>query len=171
MRIARGRHASPDEGACVLELVSMLAGERFSDRPRCVDPVLAAFLRSFNDRLGYAERQRLVAYAPRLVGTRAGRARRRERLAMCLAFTGLRSHLHARARISLLVGLRWGLRLRQGAGEYAARSAIAEDRVDAGFALLERLIGSEAAPLAGTVVLGPQLRVAGARAQLELDPH
>jgi hypothetical protein len=144
----------------------MLAGEEFSDHPRCVDPVLAAYLRAFNDRLDHADRQRLYPYASRAVGTRAGRARRRERLDACLAFTGLRSHLLARIRIGLAVGLRWGLHLRQGAGEYAARCAIAEERVDAGFALIDQLIGdggpapmaaprgSEAAPLARPVVVG-----------------
>ena len=71
MRLAKGRHRSPDEGACVMELASMLAGERFTDKPRCVDPVLAAFLRAFNDRLDHFDRQRLLPYASRAVGTRA----------------------------------------------------------------------------------------------------
>jgi hypothetical protein len=127
-----------------LELASMLAGERFTDKPRCVDPVLAAYLRAFNDRLGHADRQRLFPYAARAVGTRQGRRARRRRLDMCLAFAGLDSHVVARARIGLLIGLRWGLRLERGAAEYAARRAIADDRVDAGFALIDHLIGGDA---------------------------
>jgi hypothetical protein len=127
-----------------MELASMLADERFSDKPRCVDPVLAAYLRAFNDRLGHADRQRLVPYAARAVGTRGGRARRRRRLDMALAFSGLDSHLAARARIGLVIGLRWGLRLEHGAAEYAARCAIADDRVEAGFALIDHLIGGDA---------------------------
>ena len=150
----------------------MLAGERFSDQPRCVDPVLAAYMRAFNDRLGHRDRQRLVPYAARAVGTRAGRRRRRERMRLCLAFSGMRSTLLARVRIGLLLGLRWSLHLQAGAAEYAARQAIADDRVEAGFRLLEELIGgSEPAPLAGPVVLGPELRVPGAGPELELQPH
>ena len=51
VRLARGRHQSPDQGACVMELASMLAGERFSDQPRTVCPVIAGFLRAYNDIL------------------------------------------------------------------------------------------------------------------------
>ena len=156
----------------MMELASMLAGERFSDRPRCVDPVLAAYLRAFNDRLDHVDRQRLLPYASRAVGTRAGRGRRRERLELCLEFSGLRSHLLARLRFGFLLGARWALRLECGAAEHAARTAIAEDRVEAGFALLDSLIGgSEPAPLPGPVVRGPELRIPSARPQLELDPH
>ena len=150
----------------------MLAGERFSDRPRCVDPVIAAYLRSFNDRLGHRDRQRLVPYAARVVGTRAGLRRRRERMRLCLQFAGMRSHAVARARLGLLLGVRWAFHLESGAAEYAARAAIADDRVDAGFALLDALIGgSEPAPLAGPVMLGPELGVPGPGPELELQPH
>ena len=150
----------------------MLAGERFSDRPRCVDPVLAAYMRAFNDRLDHRDRQRLLPYAARAVGTRAGLRRRRERARLCLAFAHLRSPLLARAWIGLRIGLRWGLRLQVGAAEHAARVAIAEDRVEAGFRLLDELIGgSEPSSFASPVVLGPELRVPGAGSQLELEPH
>ncbi len=150
----------------------MLAGERFSDSPRCVDPIIAAFLRSFNDRLSHRDRQRLVPSAARGVGTRAGRRRRRERLELCLAFAGLRSHQLARLRFGVVLGVPWTLRLCEGAGEYAARVAIADNSVEAGFRLLDELIGgSEPAPLAGTVVLSPELGVPGPGAELELQPH
>jgi hypothetical protein len=49
----------------------MLAGERYSDRPRCACPALVAFLRGYNDGLDDAHRQDLIALAPELVGTRA----------------------------------------------------------------------------------------------------
>ena len=155
-----------------MELASMLAGEPFSDSPRCADPVLAAFLRAFNDRLSHRDRQRLVPYAARVVGTRGGRRRRRERLRLCLAFAGLRSHASARLRFAVLLGVRWVFRLERGAGEYAARLAIAQGRVEEGFRLLDDLVGgSEPAAFPGPVVLGPELRVARAGAQLELDPR
>ena len=43
----------------MVELASLIAQEEFSDRPRCVCPVIGAFLRGWNDRAPYAERQRL----------------------------------------------------------------------------------------------------------------
>jgi hypothetical protein len=46
VRLSAGRHRSPDDGACVMELASMLAGEPFSDRPATVCPVIAGFLGS-----------------------------------------------------------------------------------------------------------------------------
>lgn len=73
-RLARGAHRSPQEGACVMELASMLAGEPFSDRPVSVCSTIAAFLRSYNDVLDDRRRQDLYAYAAKVVGTRASRA-------------------------------------------------------------------------------------------------
>jgi hypothetical protein len=69
VRLARGVHASPAEGACVMELASMLAGESFSDRPRAVCPVIAGFLRSYNDRLPPAELDELYRIAALVVGS------------------------------------------------------------------------------------------------------
>jgi hypothetical protein len=70
IKLAKGKHSSPEDGACVLELASMLAGEPFSDHPASVCPVLASFLRAYNDSIGDARRQDLYDYASRLVGTR-----------------------------------------------------------------------------------------------------
>lgn len=70
LRLSRGRHVRPEDGTCVAELVSMLAGERYSDRPRCACPALTAFLRGYNDGLDDDKRQDLFALASELVGTR-----------------------------------------------------------------------------------------------------
>src|SRR5437764_4983871 len=70
IRLGRGKHASPDEGACVMELASMLAGEPFSDHPESVCPVISTFLRSYNDAVDDRRRQDLYAYAARAVGSR-----------------------------------------------------------------------------------------------------
>ena len=37
----RGGHRSPDQGACLMEYVSVLAGRRFSAKPDCTDRTLA----------------------------------------------------------------------------------------------------------------------------------
>jgi len=71
IRLGRGKHASPAEGACVMELASMLAGEPFSDRPASVSPAIAAFMRAYNDAVDDRRRQQLYGCAARLVGTRS----------------------------------------------------------------------------------------------------
>ena len=68
----KGLHNDPSEGHCLLEVVSMFAGEPFSDSPDCVCPVLAEFGRSWNDGLtDNAAREQLRQYIPRLVGTKS----------------------------------------------------------------------------------------------------
>ena len=61
--LSPGRHRRPRRGACLMEYTSVLAGERFSDSPKCTDPVLAAVARSVNDYTGDAARQRLAPLA------------------------------------------------------------------------------------------------------------
>ncbi|WP_336033645.1 hypothetical protein [Geodermatophilus sp. FMUSA9-8] len=84
--LGRGRHRTPARGACFLEYTALLAGEAFTDAPRCVDAELAVVLRHANDVLSDADRPRLlpllgraiglVAHGP-ATGPAAGRLRRR----------------------------------------------------------------------------------------------
>lgn len=69
--LSKGAHTSPTEGACVMELVSYLAGEEWSDSPACTHPVLAMMARRVNDRLPDSERHVLVPLIGRLFGTAA----------------------------------------------------------------------------------------------------
>jgi hypothetical protein len=69
-----------------MELASMLAHEPFSDRPETASPVIAAFLRTYNDRLDDELRQDLYPLAARIVGTAGGRRLEDERASRCLAF-------------------------------------------------------------------------------------
>ena len=84
VRLSQGKHRDPDHGACVMELASMLAGEPFSDRPRCVDPVIAGFLRTYNDGIDEARRQDLYPLASAVVGTRTVTSVQAERARLCL---------------------------------------------------------------------------------------
>jgi hypothetical protein len=68
--LGKGKHDSPEDGACAMELASMLAGEPFSDHPRSVCPVIGSFLRGYNDRVDDERRQDLFAYAAKVVGSR-----------------------------------------------------------------------------------------------------
>ncbi|MCA1680830.1 MAG: hypothetical protein LC777_18725 [Actinobacteria bacterium] len=78
-----GKHRSVEEGACVMELASMLGGEPFSDEPSSVCPVIRDFLRSYNDRVDDEGRQALYACAAAIVGSRSTPCVERERLRRC----------------------------------------------------------------------------------------
>jgi hypothetical protein len=69
IRLAKGKHQSAEQGACVMELASMLAGEPFTDHPHSVSAPIASFLRRYNDLLDDRRRQALYPYASRVVGT------------------------------------------------------------------------------------------------------
>jgi hypothetical protein len=86
VRLARGKHISPKNGACVMELASMIAGEPFSDRPRSGSPMIAAFLRAYNDAIDDERRQDLYDYAARVIGTRDSLAIERRRMERCMAW-------------------------------------------------------------------------------------
>lgn len=86
VRLARGRHRSPADGVCAMELASMLAGERFSDRPRSVSRVVGAFVRTYNDLVDDERRQDLYAYAAEVVGTAGDREVEQQRAELCRAF-------------------------------------------------------------------------------------
>jgi hypothetical protein len=69
IKLSRGRHSSPEHGACVMELASMLAGESFTDHPRSVSRPIASFLRGYNDLVDDRRRADLYRYAAQTVGT------------------------------------------------------------------------------------------------------
>ncbi|HEU4916233.1 MAG TPA: hypothetical protein VFV13_06685 [Acidimicrobiia bacterium] len=66
--LSKGKHRSPRKGACFMEYASFLAGERWSDHPRCTHPLLAGVARAINDHLSDAGRSRLVPLIPTVVG-------------------------------------------------------------------------------------------------------
>ncbi len=74
--LARGAHGdskSPGEW-CVMEAAAYFAHEPWSDHPKCVSPVIGAFLRRWNDDLDDEGRQKLVPYIAKVVGTNTGQA-------------------------------------------------------------------------------------------------
>src|ERR1700758_3811309 len=70
VRLGPGRHPRPGNVVCVMELSSMLAGERFGDRPVSVCPVIGAILRVYNDNIDDRRRQDLYRFAADAVDTR-----------------------------------------------------------------------------------------------------
>ena len=71
--LASGSHKSYEDGMCILEAASYVAGEPWSDTPQCACPVIGVLLRSWNDGLpDDATRDRLLkALIPQIVGTRS----------------------------------------------------------------------------------------------------
>lgn len=151
LRLEPGSHASPEQGVCIVELASIVAKEKFSDEPDCVCDVIGAFLRSWNDRASYVDRQRLRPYAARIVGTRSGRAITHRRRDICLVWSDLAGldggplsrslgRLRARIRVGWQLGIGSALRLNRGAGEYAALVCFSRHGSEASFRLLDRLL-------------------------------
>jgi hypothetical protein len=70
-----GKHATPDDGMCVMEAAALYASEDFTDAPECVSPVIRAFCVSWNDAIPDAEtRTRLLRpFIPKVIGTNTGR--------------------------------------------------------------------------------------------------
>jgi hypothetical protein len=66
--LSRGKHRNPRRGACFMELVSYLAGERWSDHPACTHPLLAAAARDVNDYTSDGGRARLARLIPSVIG-------------------------------------------------------------------------------------------------------
>jgi hypothetical protein len=64
-----GVHETATEGACLLEFVSILAGESFSDHPSCAHPVLAAIARAVGEQISDVRRPGLARFAPDIIGT------------------------------------------------------------------------------------------------------
>jgi hypothetical protein len=69
--LARGNHEADSAKMCAMEAVAYIAGEPWSDAPACASPVIAAFVRRWNDTLPDADRTRLLLpLVPEIVGTR-----------------------------------------------------------------------------------------------------
>ncbi|CAN5212814.1 hypothetical protein BH24ACT12_BH24ACT12_26930 [soil metagenome] len=66
--LSRGRHRNARKGACFMEMASYLAGERWSDHPRCTHPLLAQVARAVNDHTSDAQRSALAPLIPSVIG-------------------------------------------------------------------------------------------------------
>jgi hypothetical protein len=146
IRLAKGKHQSAEQGACVMELASMLAGEPFTDHPRSVSAPIASFLRRYNDMLDERRRQDLYPYASKVVGTASSPRVELARVQRLMAWAD-----------EMWASRRWPLRcrltaLRRGkarashpelAGSYAVRALprMSDRTHTAALALIDQLIG------------------------------
>ena len=83
--VAKGAHSTREDGMCSMEMTAYLAGEKHSDSPQCVSPVLTSFCIRLNDRLDDTDRQKLRPYLARTIGTR-GDGKDDERIQLCREF-------------------------------------------------------------------------------------
>jgi hypothetical protein len=87
--LSRGKHRSPRKGACFMEMAAYLAGERWSDHPRCTHPLLAFVARLVNDLTSDRDRQRLVELIPSVIGLTTTDPRADAHIALRCATTAL----------------------------------------------------------------------------------
>src|SRR5579862_3687990 len=97
--LKRGSHGASSGEMCVMEAVAYVAGEPWTDSPQCASPVIAAFLRSYNDSVDDEVRQTLKPFIPRLVGTRGSDALE-ERRSLAAADWLVRTHTPAWLRLA-----------------------------------------------------------------------
>jgi hypothetical protein len=90
---------------CIMEAVAFVAGEPWSDTPTCASPVIAAFLRTWQDALSDEDRDRLLpaaVWVPRLVGSRGDDATEERRAYLALDWL---IRVHAPAWLDLVPSL------------------------------------------------------------------
>jgi hypothetical protein len=165
IKLSRGKHSSPEHGACVMELASMLSGEGFSDHPRSVSRPIASFLRGYNDLVDDRRRQDLYAYASLAVGTADSRSVAAARASRLLDW-GDRRWEH-RSRSSMIDRVR-RRRLRterslepEPAGTYAVHAIgkVGEEIHAAALGLVDELIAMGAKPEDASRPTDPDLAV------------
>jgi hypothetical protein len=101
--LADGAHEPPEDGgvvACAMEAAAYIAGEPWSDHPECVCPVIAAFMRSWNDALPDTDRTALLLpLIPKTIGTRGSTALANRRATMAADWL-VRVHTSAWLRLA-----------------------------------------------------------------------
>ncbi len=108
--LSRGRHRSPRKGACFMEMASFLAGERWSDHPRCTHPLLAALARMVNDVVSDEARSALAPLIPEVVGLTSDDLRVDAHIALGTATSALPIASQSRQNV-LAVGVLTGERV------------------------------------------------------------
>lgn len=66
-----GSHGHPRDGGCFMEVASFLAGESWTDHPRCVHPMLGRLARTVNDHISDGGRPSLATLIPSVLDTQA----------------------------------------------------------------------------------------------------
>ncbi len=70
VQLDSGQHSKPTQGMCVMEMASLLAKEKFTDHPTCVNEVITRAAQRVNDSVSEEDRQRLKKLLPRIMRCR-----------------------------------------------------------------------------------------------------
>ena len=159
---------TPTDGSlCVMEAVAYVAGEPWSDHPTCACPVIAAFLRAWNDGLpSDADRVRLLSpMIPRLVGTKSTPAVEERRAYLALDWLirvytptwldtvpALATHAAALRALPEIVELTTAHAARAAAARAAAGAAAARDAAWAAAAPTVAILQESAVDLVGRMI-------------------
>jgi hypothetical protein len=82
IKLLAGSHSNPQNGSCVMEVVSYIAGEKYSDHPECACPLITTFAIAVNDRMDDAARQRLLPFVLRIAGSKSTNKIEQQRMYM-----------------------------------------------------------------------------------------
>jgi hypothetical protein len=80
VELVRGAGNRKRSQLCIMSFAAFLAGERHTDDPTTASLLVRRFAMIVNDEMPYRLRQRLKAFAPRILGTRDGQDLARARL-------------------------------------------------------------------------------------------
>lgn len=67
--LTHGGHSDPTQGACVMEMVSFITGEKWTDHPKSVYGAIAEVARNTNDFVSDDNRSLIADMIPRFIGT------------------------------------------------------------------------------------------------------
>lgn len=82
--LAVGVHAGPSDGMCAMEAAAWIVGEEWSDHPACVCPVIAGFMRDWNDNSSDDVRNTIIlSLMPKIIGSRGSRTMEARRAYAC----------------------------------------------------------------------------------------
>lgn len=69
IHLDKSSHPTFEKGHCAMEVVAWLAGLGHTDAPECASPVLRSYTISLNDQWDGKQRQTLIPFLPRMIGT------------------------------------------------------------------------------------------------------
>lgn len=67
--LSAGPHNNPKDGACIMEMVSFMSGDEWTDTPKCTDLFLAYLAQKVNDNMTNDSRHLILSQFDRLFNT------------------------------------------------------------------------------------------------------
>lgn len=90
VRLSQGTHLSPQDGVCLMEYVSVVAGESFSPEPECTEPAVVLVAGMVNDLMSASARDALVDLVPQLLSARVAGQELTSQVVVAVTATALR---------------------------------------------------------------------------------